>query len=279
MKEFLAIVVILGLAAGANAGLTHDTASNVALCRELESSHACEPDLNSSCYGYQRTAHSPDFPMESPPSHGPNARWAMAVRGEPPAAVPYEEWLASRRNATTLTGDADVASIWPPLRLTLHPFAVDAIADEFARRLKPVFNAEGVPEELVWVAEVESSFDPEARSSSGAVGLFQFLPTTAEILGLSLEPVDERKLPEKSASAAAKYLKHLYARFRSWPLALAAYNAGEGLVCRLLASRGARTFDEIAEDLPPETQKYVPKIDATLLRREGKPLSLLSPAA
>jgi membrane-bound lytic murein transglycosylase D len=68
-------------------------------------------------------------------------------------------------------------------------------------------------------------------------------------------------------------------RFRSWPLTLAAYNAGETRVGGLLDRQPGRTFDDISDALPSETQLYVPKVDAVLLRREGKPLDSLPPAA
>lgn len=140
---------------------------------------------------------------------------------------------------------------------------------QFVPLLKPIFRQEGVPEQLVWLAEVESSFDPLARSPVGALGLYQFMPATAERFGLSLKPKDERIVPERSAYAAAKYLKFLHGRFGSWPLALAAYNAGEGRVGKLLTRHQAGTFEEIAEHLPAETRMYVPKIDAVVQIREG----------
>jgi membrane-bound lytic murein transglycosylase D len=139
-------------------------------------------------------------------------------------------------------------------------------------RLKSAFAAEGVPAELVWVAEVESSFDPKARSPAGAAGLFQLMPETARGLGLSTFPIDQRYDPDHSAAGAAKLLKRLRVRFRDWPLALAAYNAGEGRVGGLLTRHKATRFPEIARFLPAETQMYVPKIDAVLRRREGKGL-------
>lgn len=148
-------------------------------------------------------------------------------------------------------------------------------AQPYVRRLKPIFAAERVPVELVWVAEVESAFDPKARSPAGAAGLYQLMPATAKQEGLSLWPRDERLQPEKNARAAAKYLRKLHRRFGDWRLALAAYNAGEGRVRSLLQRRNARTFDEIAAHLPAETQMYVPKIEATLWRREGLTLAQL----
>ena len=74
-------------------------------------------------------------------------------------------------------------------------------------RLRPLFRRAGAPQELVWLAEIESSFDPAARSPVGAVGLYQLMPRTAEGLGLRLKPSDERLNPEKNAAAAARYLR------------------------------------------------------------------------
>jgi membrane-bound lytic murein transglycosylase D len=148
-------------------------------------------------------------------------------------------------------------------------------ARKFVPRLKPLFAAEKVPVELVWLAEVESSFNPQARSPMGAAGLYQFMPATAKRFNLSTFPIDERLDPEKSARAAAKYLQILYRRFGDWRLALAAYNSGEQRVENLLKGGKTRSFDVIASRLPAETQMYVPKFEAVLLRREGKTLSSL----
>ncbi len=79
--------------------------------------------------------------------------------------------------------------------------------------------------------------------------------------------------PEKNARAAARYLRQLHGRFGDWRLAFAAYNAGETRVAALLKKHQARTFDEIAAYLPSETQLYVPKIEATLRKREGVTLA------
>ncbi len=152
-------------------------------------------------------------------------------------------------------------------------------ATNYVPRLKPIFTAQKVPPELVWIAEVESSFDPRARSPAGAVGLFQLMPATAKRYGLRTWPLDHRLRPDDSARAAAKYLANLHGQFKDWRLALAAYNAGEGTVQRLLQRRNARTFDAIATHLPAETQMYVPRVEATLARREGvKPSQLRLPA-
>lgn len=148
-------------------------------------------------------------------------------------------------------------------------------AKPYVSRLKPIFIAQKVPPELVWLAEVESSFDPRARSPSGAAGLFQLMPDTAKRFGLRTFPFDQRLAPDESALAAAKYLQYLHRHFNDWRLALAAYNAGEGTVQNLLTRHKAHTFDEIATRLPAETQLYVPKVEATILRREGLRLNQL----
>ena len=146
-------------------------------------------------------------------------------------------------------------------------------AESFVARLKPIFLAEQVPPALVWLAEVESGFDPQARSPLGAAGLFQLMPFTAEFMGLELRPHDQRLDPLKNARAAAQYLKYLHEKFHDWRLSLAAYNAGEGRVWRLIEKYSSRKYDDLALHLPAETQLYVPKIEATLLRREGVALT------
>lgn len=154
---------------------------------------------------------------------------------------------------------------WPPL------------ASNWVARLKPIFIEQAVPPELVWIAEVESSFDTRARSPVGAAGLFQLMPETAKRFGLSLWPQDQRYQPDSSARASAEYLRYLYQHFKDWRLALAAYNSGEGTVDRLLKRGTARTYDEIAGQLPAQTQMYVPKVEAVILRREGVRLDTLGP--
>ena len=134
--------------------------------------------------------------------------------------------------------------------------------------LKKIFADEGLPEALAWLAEAESSFDPQALNASGARGLFQLMPYVAREQGLRLHPYDERDDPRKNARAAAVHLRQLYAKFDSWSLALAAYNAGEGCVRRSLKAADAQTFGEIADALPEETRVYVAKALAILAVRE-----------
>jgi membrane-bound lytic murein transglycosylase D len=101
------------------------------------------------------------------------------------------------------------------------------------------------------------------------------MPDTAKRFGLSLWPRDQRFEPEPSATASARYLKYLYERVRDWRLVLAAYNAGEGTVQKLLSRYQSKSYDAIAEHLPAETQMFVPRIEALLLKREGATLEKL----
>jgi membrane-bound lytic murein transglycosylase D len=104
------------------------------------------------------------------------------------------------------------------------------------------------------------------------------MPATAKHYGLSTFPFDERTNPEKSARAAAQYLKALHGRFNDWPLAIAAYNGGEGRVGRLLKANNASSFEAISSKLPAETRLYVPKVLATVAAREGvNPRALPAP--
>lgn len=128
--------------------------------------------------------------------------------------------------------------------------------------IEQIFQQEGVPRELLWVGLVESGYVPDARSPKNAVGMWQFIPETAETFGLRVRGNDERTDPVKSTRAAARYLSFLYARFGDWPLALAAYNAGEQRVHNAIAKARTADFWQLAASglLPRETRAYVPAV-------------------
>lgn len=134
-----------------------------------------------------------------------------------------------------------------------------------------VLEDSGLPTDLIWVGLVESGYDPSARSPKNALGIWQLIPETAAAFGLRPE---ERTDPVKSTRAAAQYLKHLYARFGDWPLALAAYNAGERRIRTALDSTGAANFWQLAATgrIPRETQAYVPAILAAQALAGGRSL-------
>ncbi|MDR2504342.1 MAG: LysM peptidoglycan-binding domain-containing protein [Deltaproteobacteria bacterium] len=145
-----------------------------------------------------------------------------------------------------------------------------ARAEAILPHLRQVFMETGVPEEIIYLAAVESGFNPKAVSRAGAAGVWQFMPSTGRHYGLTQNYwIDERRDPFKSTRAAAAYLKYLNARFDDWHLAIAAYNAGENKIERALRNTGARSFFELCvlndnisdkSRLKLETQQYVPRL-------------------
>ena len=119
---------------------------------------------------------------------------------------------------------------------------------------------EGLPVELRALPIIESALSTTAVSPMGAVGLWQFMPSTGKSYGLEVNSlVDERRDPVRSTQAACRYLKDLYAIYNDWSLAIAAYNCGPGNVNKALArAGGGTTFWDIYEYLPRETRGYVP---------------------
>lgn len=126
--------------------------------------------------------------------------------------------------------------------------------------IEEVFDKEGVPLELKYLAVVESAFRMNATSFAGAVGLWQFILSTAKERGMRIDSyIDERRDPYKSTIFAARYLKDLYNIYNDWILAIAAYNSGPGTVNRAIRLSGGKTnFWEIKQFLPLETRSYVP---------------------
>ncbi|MBP9901830.1 MAG: lytic transglycosylase domain-containing protein [Verrucomicrobia bacterium] len=226
------------------------------------------------------------------------AKFVLPLLDAYPETQPYAAWLRSRLDyfevAEELRKQAPTPKPVPGQRpkpgrnpsssverkawaLKLGQSARPPAANALVPKLKSIFARERVPEQLVWVAEVESGFNARARSPAGAGGLFQLMPATAKELGLRRWPFDQRYQVEPSAQGAARYLKRLHTQFGDWRLALAAYNAGEGKVQGLLKRSATRSFDSIATALPAETQMFVPKVEATILRREGVSLAKLRP--
>ena len=118
---------------------------------------------------------------------------------------------------------------------------------------------EELPIELRALPIIESALQPTAVSPAGAVGLWQFMPSTGKSYGLEINSlVDERRDPVRATEAACRYLKDLYAIYNDWTLAIAAYNCGPGNVNKAIARSGGKTFWEIYDYLPRETRGYVP---------------------
>lgn len=205
--------------------------------------------------GYARA--DVEAPAVAWPSGSPAADWWSRPYLVPARLLAATPWM---------TGEA-AARTEPEAIETALPGG-DRAPEDLIARLRVVFESEGVPSRWVWIAEAESLLDPEACSTRGAVGLFQLMPETARRFGLAVHPVDDRCVPEKNARAAARYLKTLHRQFGCWSLALAAYNAGEGRVRRVLKQHGARSFADIVRYLPRETRSYVPRVLALVEARE-----------
>lgn len=125
----------------------------------------------------------------------------------------------------------------------------------------------GMPTELALLPVIESAFNPQAYSSANAAGLWQFVPGTGKDFNLKQNMFkDERRGVLASTDAALTYLQRLYGMFGDWPLALAAYNWGEGNVQKAIKKNQAMgkptDFESLAEHMPAETRNYVPKLQA-----------------
>ena len=128
--------------------------------------------------------------------------------------------------------------------------------------LAGIFRDEGVPVELLLVGLVESGYQQDAVSPAEAVGMWQFVPSTARRFGLINENGDFRTDVVRSTRAAARYLRFLLDEFQDWRLALAAYNAGEDRVEEAMRKAQSRDFSKLSSLrlLPEETLKYVPAV-------------------
>jgi len=134
-----------------------------------------------------------------------------------------------------------------------------------------VFTRYGLPVELKYLAVIESELKPSATSQVGAKGPWQFMPETAQVLGLKVtRQCDERSNYYKSTIAAAKYLRDLYALFDDWLLVLAAYNGGPKPVYKAIQESGSRNFWVLQNYLPAESREHVKKFIATHYYFEGR---------
>lgn len=143
-----------------------------------------------------------------------------------------------------------------------------ARSGQYKEMISRVLKQEGVPQDLIYLAQAESGFRPLALSHAGARGMWQFMSSRARGYGLERSWwVDERQDPEKATRAAARHLKDLYNQFGDWYLAMAAYNSGPGTVQSAVRRTGYADFWELYKRnvLPKETRNYVPIILAVTI--------------
>lgn len=242
-------------------------------------------------------ARRPGFPVKAPsflikmmdnkglPSGIPSLRNGLLLLGTMGLAILY-----SLLGSPEPVEEVDLTPLVAELAPTLHlPVSVDERVNRWMERYltdqRPAFErylereglysgmireslrAREMPEDLIYLAAIESGFSPSATSRVSASGMWQFMGPTAQQFGLRIDEwVDERRDPVQATEAALDYLQSLHNRFGSWYLAAAAYNAGPGRVSRALrAHAGDQAGDEelyweIIDHLPRETRVYVPKM-------------------
>lgn len=141
-------------------------------------------------------------------------------------------------------------------------------AGRYSAMIRRVLKEEGVPQDLIYLAQAESAFQPDAVSRAGARGIWQFMPFRGEEYDLERTYyIDERSDPEKATRAAAHHLRDLYGMFDDWYLVMAAYNSGPVTVAKAVERTGYADFWELQKRrvLPKQTQNYVPIILALAL--------------
>ena len=157
-------------------------------------------------------------------------------------------------------------------RIQQYTYAYRSSAEKLLGRSNiffPMFEQEirrrGMPDDLKYLAIIESMLNPNATSRSGAAGLWQFMKGTGKMVGLEVNSVvDQRRSVELSTQGALDYLQSLYDRFGDWNLAIAAYNCGPGNVAKAIRKSGSKDYWKLRKYLPKETQKYLPRFIAAM---------------
>lgn len=186
--------------------------------------------------------------------------------------------MAVRKNAQSLPASISSPKVYEQINNNIVAGYINNFASRYSQHLQvmvakgqpyfvmveKIFRENGIPEEMKYLAVIESSFNTNARSRVGAVGAWQFMSGTARIFGLSVgKKVDERKDFYKSTVAAAKFLNELHDRFGDWLLVVAAYNCGPGGVQRAMNASGRSDFWGMQYFLPAESRNHVYKFIAT----------------
>jgi membrane-bound lytic murein transglycosylase D len=205
---------------------------------------------------------SPETLKAAPPAAPSAIPWLdelklpdLPVRFDPRVVRYLEFYKSDRRGRAIMSSWLKAQGRWRPMM------------EEALRRAH-------LPLSLFYVSMIESGFDPYDRSHAGAVGLWQFMPEVAHVYGLRVDYwIDERRDPERATEAQMHYFVDLKERFGSWPLALAAFNAGYGAVLRAMQKYNTNDYWELCrheDGLPWETVLYVPKAMAVALVGENR---------
>lgn len=224
-----------------------------------------------------RVPRAEDLLIVTPSRRSPTARFTDTF--DPPAET--AQTVESGRDLTGPSDSYNVPIVMDSSVQTHIRYFNTSIHDRFEQwlvrlsRYRPlvenIFAEFHLPSDLVFLSLVESGFNPYAYSRAKATGPWQFMKGTAKLYGLRVDSyVDERRDPIKSTVAAARYLRDLYDLFGAWPLAMAAYNAGEGKVMRALQKAQAESFSDISKTrlIRRETKEYVPRfMAATIIAR------------
>ena len=191
--------------------------------------------------------------------------------GDPRLAQKAEKELLSVRHDLPLTVNDSVLQYLSFFTTTRGRAIVEHGLERAGRydgMIRRVLQQEGVPQDLIYLAQAESAFQPQAVSRAGARGIWQFMPYRGEEYDLQRNYwIDERSDPEKATHAAARHLRDLYGMFGDWYLVMAAYNSGPLNVAKGIERTGYADFWELKKRnvLPKQTQNYVPIILALAL--------------
>jgi len=232
--------------------------------RTLETVHAREIELLALGDGFTETATEPASIDEVGALPVGEARASAETRAQAEAAVEAESL-----DLPIELNDA-VLSCIDLYQGRLRDWFEAALSrgQAYLPHIREVFAEEGIPQDLAYVALVESAFKTSAYSRAKAKGVWQFISATGKRYGLDVDWwVDERSDPDKATRAAARYLKELYSLFGDWNLALAGYNAGEGKVLRAMKRYRTDDFWKLRETrgIRRETKNYVPLIHAAIV--------------
>ena len=253
---------------------TADETSSGVETSELRALREAELELFPPAAPVQGSPWPGDLPFSTPGDASPRVQ----ATGVPPAATPLPPPDAVARDLSWLTRLElpDLPVRWDDRVVRYLEFFRDdprghaTFASLFRRSgrwrevIRRALRSKSLPEDLVFVAMIESGFEPVARSSAGAVGVWQLMPETGKIYGLAIDRwLDQRLSAPQETAAAADFLADLHRRFGSWDLAIAAYNMGYGGMASVVRRYNTNDFwslEHTEGTLPWETTLYVPKV-------------------